>query len=41
VVKPRYHRSWTNGHIHKKKYGIGRLRLRFEKQGVKKVKVKG
>lgn len=42
VVKPRYHHSWYRKHVHNKKYAIGRFRVRFfEKQGVKKVKMKG
>jgi hypothetical protein len=42
VVKPRYHHSWYRKHVHNKKYSIGRVRVRFfEKQGVKKVKMKG
>jgi hypothetical protein len=41
VMKPRYHHSWYRNHVHKKKIGIGRFRVRcFEKQGVKKVKMK-
>ena len=41
VVKPRYHHSWYKNHTHRKKWGIGRVRFRFfEKQGVKKVKMK-
>lgn len=41
VVKPKYHHSWYKNHMYKKKWHIGRVRVRFEKQGVKKVKMKG
>ncbi len=41
VVKPRYHHSWYKNHVYKKKWHIGRIKFRFEKQGVKKVKMKG
>ncbi|MFZ2907222.1 MAG: hypothetical protein WAZ98_13550 [Cyclobacteriaceae bacterium] len=41
VVKPRYHHTWYKNHVYKKKWHIGRIKLRFEKQGVKKVKMKG
>ena len=41
VVKPRYHHSWYKNHTYRKKWHIGRIRFRFfEKQGVKKVKMK-
>jgi hypothetical protein len=41
VVKPRYHHSWYKNSVHKKNWHIGRIKFRFEKQGVKKVKMKG
>lgn len=41
AVKPKYHHSWYKNHIYKKKWHVGRVRVRFEKQGVKKVKMKG
>jgi transposase len=41
VVKPKYHHSWYKNHVYKKKWHVGRIRVRFEKQGVKKVKMKG
>jgi transposase len=42
VVKPRYHKSWYKKHTWNKRWRIGRLQVRpFEKQGVKKVKMKG
>jgi hypothetical protein len=40
VVKPRHHHTHYQHYAHKKKWHIGRIRLRFEKQGVKKVKMK-
>jgi hypothetical protein len=40
AVKPRYHRSWPQSHVHKKKWHIGKTRLHFEKQGTKTVKMK-
>ena len=41
VVKPRYHHSWYKNSVYKKKWHVGRVRFQFEKQGVKKVKMKG
>lgn len=41
VVKPRYHRTWYKNHVYKKKWHIGRIKFEPEKQGVKKVKMKG
>jgi hypothetical protein len=41
VVKPRYHHTWYKNHTYKKKWHIGRIRIQPEKQGVKRVKVKG
>jgi transposase len=41
VVKPKYHHSWYKNSVYKKNWHVGRIRLRFEKQGVKKVKMKG
>jgi hypothetical protein len=42
VAKPRYHKSWYKNHKWNKRYKIGRLQVRpFEKQGVKKIKMKG
>jgi len=41
VVKPRYHHTWYKNHTYKKKWHIGRLRIQPEKQGVKRVKMKG
>lgn len=41
VVKPRTHNSWYNKHTYKRKWHIGRLRFYPEKQGVKKVKMRG
>lgn len=41
VVKPEYHHSWYKNHVYKKKWHIGRIKIQFEKQGVKKVKMKG
>jgi hypothetical protein len=42
VSKPRYHHGWYKNHIHHKKIGVGRIRVRwFEKQGTKSVKMKG
>lgn len=40
VVKPRYHHTWYKKHVYKKKWHVGRIHLRPEKQGVKRVKVK-
>lgn len=40
TVKPRYHHTWYKKHTYKKKWHIGRLYLRPEKQGVRSVKVK-
>lgn len=40
AVKPRYHKTWSPNHTHKKKWHIGRINFRFEKQGVKTVKMK-
>lgn len=39
MVKPRYHHTWYKKHTYKKKWRIGRLWFRPEKQGVKKVRV--
>lgn len=41
VVKPRTHNTWSNKHVYKRKWHIGRLRFYPEKQGVKKVKMRG
>jgi hypothetical protein len=41
VVKPKYHHSWYKNHVYKKKWQIGHILFRPEKQGVKKVKMKG
>jgi hypothetical protein len=41
VVKPRYHRSWYKDHIYKKKWRVGRIKFEPQKQGVKRVKMKG
>ncbi|MBX2971345.1 MAG: hypothetical protein KF803_18405 [Cyclobacteriaceae bacterium] len=41
VVKPRYHRTWYKNHVHKKKWQVWRIKFQPEKQGVKKVKMKG
>lgn len=41
VVKPRTHNTWYTKHTYKRKWHIGRLRFYPEKQGVKKVKMKG
>jgi transposase len=41
VVKPRYHHTWYKNHIYKKKWHIGRIKFEPEKQGVKRVKMKG
>jgi len=42
VAKPRYHKSWYKKHRWNKKWKVGRLQVRpFEKQGTKKVKMKG
>lgn len=40
TVKPKYHHSWYKKHVYKKKWHLGRIHFRPEKQGVKKVKVK-
>jgi hypothetical protein len=40
VHKPRNHHSHYAKSVHKKKWHIGRLTLRVEKQGTKKVKMK-
>jgi hypothetical protein len=41
VVKPRYHKTWYKNHIYKKKWRVGRIKVEPEKQGVKRVKMKG
>jgi hypothetical protein len=41
VVKPRTHKTWYSKHTYKRKWHIGRLRFYPEKQGVKKVKMRG
>jgi hypothetical protein len=41
VAKPRYHRSWYKDHIYKKKWRVGRIKFEPQKQGVKRVKIKG
>lgn len=41
VVKPRTHNTWYTKHTYKRKWHIGRLRFYPEKQGVKKVKMRG
>ena len=41
AVKPRYHHSWYKNSVNKKNWHVGRIKFRFEKQGVKKVKMKG
>ncbi|MBX2962988.1 MAG: hypothetical protein KF687_10785 [Cyclobacteriaceae bacterium] len=41
VVKPRYHHSWYKNHVYKKKWQVGRIKIQPEKQGVKKVRMKG
>jgi hypothetical protein len=40
VVKPRYHHSLYKDHTHKKKWHVGRIKIRPEKQGVKRTKMK-
>jgi hypothetical protein len=37
AVKPRYHHTWYKNHIYKKKWHIGRIQIKPEKQGTKKV----
>jgi transposase len=41
VVKPRYHRTWYKHHVYKKKWQVWRIKFQPEKQGVKKVKMRG
>lgn len=41
VVKPRYHRTWYKNHVYKKKWQVLRIKFQPEKQGVKKVRMKG
>ena len=41
VVKPKYHHSWYKNHVYKKKWQVGRIKFQPEKQGVKKVRMKG
>ncbi len=41
AVKPRYHRTWYKDHVYKKKWRVGRIKFEPEKQGVKRVKMKG
>lgn len=42
VTKPRYHKSWYKDHRWRKKIKVGRIHIPlFEKQGVKKVRMKG
>jgi|GEM_PF-867744 hypothetical protein len=42
VAKPRYHKTWYKKHTWHKKIAVGRARVRwFERQGVKKVKMRG
>jgi hypothetical protein len=40
TVKPKYHHSWYKKHVYKKKWHVGRIHFRPEKQGVKQVKMK-
>ncbi|HRJ28605.1 MAG TPA: hypothetical protein PLV21_07615 [Cyclobacteriaceae bacterium] len=41
VVKPKYHHTWYKNHVYKKKWQVGRIKFQPEKQGVKKVRMKG
>ena len=41
VAKPRYHHTWYKNHVYKKKWHVGRIKFEPEKQGTKKVKMKG
>jgi len=41
VVKPRIHKTWYKNHIYKKKWKVGRIKFEPQKQGVKRVKMKG
>ncbi len=42
VAKPRYHKSWYKNHKWNKKWKVGRIQVKpFEKQGTRKVKMKG
>jgi len=42
VTKPRIHKSWYKNHVHKKRVGYGKIRLKlFEKQGTKTVRMRG
>ena len=41
AVKPRYHHSWYKDHVYKKKWRVGRIKFEPEKQGTKRVKMKG